>query len=168
MDRILIYLFYTLLLLVMYIDINKKYIPNFFNILILFLSLYIKGFYKLDEFFIGAGIFTLPSLLIYGYLSDLLRKDVLGFGDIKLIISLGGLVYLGNRNLFLQLYIFYLLSFASASLYILFLFIYKYIWNRKFILKNRQLAFSPFLCISFFILYNFSDILEKFYEKVCF
>lgn len=168
MDRILIYLLYTLLLLIMYIDTNKKYIPNFLNILILFLSIYIKGLCNFYEFFIGAGIFVLPSLLMYGYLSDFLKKDVLGFGDIKLIISLGGLAYLGDKSLFLQVYIFYLLSFASASLYILFLFIYKYTWNKKIILRNKQLAFSPFLCISFLVCYNFSELLEKFYEKICF
>ncbi len=40
MDRILIILLYILLFLVMYIDINKKYIPNVLNFSILVLSIF--------------------------------------------------------------------------------------------------------------------------------
>ena len=107
MDRILIILLYILLFLVMYIDINKKYIPNILNFSILVLSIFICGIDKVDIFFIGASCYTLPIFnFLWLYISDILKKEVFGFGDIKLIISLGGLLYLGEINIFLQIYIF--------------------------------------------------------------
>ena len=100
MDRILIILLYLLLFLVMYIDINKKYIPNILNFSILVLSIFICEIDKIDSFFIGASCYTLPILIFYGYVSDILKKEVFGFGDIKLIIPLGGLLYQGEINIF--------------------------------------------------------------------
>ena len=88
MDRILIILLYILLFLVMYIDINKKYIPNILNFSILVLSIFICGIDRIDIFFIGASCYTLPILIFYGYISDILKKEVFGFGDIKLIIDM--------------------------------------------------------------------------------
>ena len=89
MDRVLIVILYILLALIMYIDINRKYIPNFLNFSIFGLAIFITGLENFESFFIGSACYSLPIILIYGYLSDLLKKEVFGFGDIKLIISLG-------------------------------------------------------------------------------
>lgn len=160
MDRLLICIFYFMLFLIMYIDINKKYIPNFLNFSLLILCFFIRGLNESSLFFIGASIYTLPILLLYAYVSDLLKKEIIGFGDIKLIIALGGLLYIENINLFLQIYIFYLISFVSASLFIIFLYIYKFLLKKSYSLKNKEIAFAPFICISFIFLYNFNPIVE--------
>lgn len=101
MDRILIILLYILLFLVMYIDINKKYIFNVLNFFILVFFIFICGIDKVDIFFIGVFCYILLILIFYGYIFDILKKEVFGFDDIKLIILLGGFLYLGEINFFL-------------------------------------------------------------------
>ena len=165
MDRILIILLYILLFLVMYIDINKKYIPNILNFSILVLSIFICGIDKVDSFFIGAACYTLPILIFYGYISDIFKKEVFGFGDIKLLIPLGGLLYLGEINIFLQIYIFYLLVFSLATLYIIIYIVISYCRNKSVKIKGVELAFAPYICLAFIIIYNF-NLIEKIIEKI--
>ena len=165
MDRILIILLYILLFLVMYIDINKKYIPNILNFSILVLSIFICGIDKVGIFFIGASCYTLPILIFYGYISDIFKKEVFGFGDIKLIIPLGGLLYLGEINIFLQIYIFYLLVFSLATLYIIIYIVISYCRNKSVKIKGVELAFAPYICLAFIIIYNF-NLIEKIIKKI--
>ena len=165
MDRILIILLYILLFLVMYIDINKKYIPNILNFSILVLSIFICGIDKIDSFFIGTSCYTLPILIFYGYISDILKKEVFGFGDIKLIIPLGGLLYQGEINIFLQIYIFYLLVFSLATLYIIIYIVISYCRNKSVKIRGVELAFAPYICLAFIIIYNF-NLIEKIIEKI--
>ena len=165
MDRILIILLYILLFLVMYIDINKKYIPNILNFSILVLSIFICGIDKIDIFFIGASCYTLPILIFYGYMSDILKKEVFGFGDIKLIIALGGLLYQGEINIFLQIYIFYLLVFSLATLYIIGYIVINYCRSRKVKIKGVEIAFAPYICIAFIIIYN-HNLIDKIIERI--
>lgn len=159
MDRILSFLLYASLILVMYTDINKKYIPNFLNIFIFILAVFYMGINEPLNFFIVISTYSFPLILIYGYLSDFLKKEVLGFGDIKLVISLAAFIYQPEINLFLQIYIFYLITFISATIFILFLYIYKFCKDKNINLRNYELAFSPFLIASFLIISNFNIIL---------
>lgn len=165
MDRILIILLYILLFLVMYIDINKKYIPNILNFSILIISVFIYGLNRVDSFFIGASCYTLPILIFYGYMSDILEREVFGFGDIKLIISIGGLLYQGEINIFLQIYIFYLLVFSLASLYIIIYIVTSYCRNKTVKIKGVEIAFAPYICIAFIIIYN-HNLIDKIIERI--
>ena len=165
MDRILIILLYILLFLVMYIDINKKYIPNILNFSIVVLAICICGIDKSDIFLIGASCYTLPIWIFYGYMSDILKKEVFGFGDIKLIIALGGLLYQGEINIFLQIYIFYLLVFSLATLYIIIYIVISYCRNKPLKIRGVELAFAPYICFAFIIIYNF-NLIEKIIEKI--
>ena len=141
MDGILII---SLLFLIIYIDIKKLYIPNTLNILLFILSIIFKGFEfnTIENSIIGMGLYPLPLLILYGYLSDLLGKEVFGFGDIKILMNFGYI--LGYSNFF-DIYIYYLISFISASIIgILFLL------RRE---KRKEIPFSPFLIIGFLFLW---------------
>lgn len=119
-------------------DIKKREIPNSCNIILFILGLILNG----KNGILGASIYLAPFFLIYGYLSDLLKKDSLGFGDLKLVFSLGAI--LGNRDYF-EVLKFLNFSFIFASLYILL----------EFILKKeirKELPFGPFLILSFLVL----------------
>ena len=131
MDRILIII---ILSIIMWIDIKKLYIPNFLNLLLLIIAI--------ENSIIGMGIYTLPLLFLYGYLSDILNKEVFGFGDIKLLMTLGYI--LGYSNFF-DIYLFYLISFISASFIGIILLIRK--------IKRKEIPFSPFLIIGFLFLW---------------
>jgi leader peptidase (prepilin peptidase)/N-methyltransferase len=141
MDGILII---SLLFLIIYIDIKKLYIPNTLNILLFILSIIFKGFEfnTIENSIIGMGLYPLPLLILYGYLSDLLGKEVFGFGDIKILMNFGYI--LGYSNFF-DIYIYYLISFISASIIgVLFLL------RRE---KRKEIPFSPFLIIGFLFLW---------------
>lgn len=142
MDRVLIII---ILFIVMYIDIKKMYIPNGVNLILMGLALYNKGssFFSIENSLLGMGVYTLPLLLIYGYGSDLMKKEIFGFGDIKLLLSIG---YILGYSDFYELYIYYMISFGLASVVGLVLYIFK----RD---RNRELPFSPYLIISFFYLW---------------
>ena len=128
MDRVLGVIMEILLLiltlLIIKIDFKKLYIPN------------------IESSVIGAGIYPLPLIILYGYISDLLKKDVIGFGDIKLMISIG---YLLGYTDFYDLYFFYFLAFLLGGIYGVVLLII-----RK---ENRevQMPFSPFLILALYI-----------------
>lgn len=162
MERILISILFTLFVIIMIIDINKKYIPNILNFSLIMIIIFLK-FNNLEALFIGAGAYSLPMIFLYGYGSDIMKKEIIGFGDIKLMIPLGALLYATrineNINIFFQIYLFYLITFLIASLFILLLFLYNFFIKDKLSLKNRELAFSPFIILSFLL--NFYFINEK-------
>lgn len=164
MDRILIYFLYFLLILVSIIDIKRKYIPNFLNLIIFFICIFLRSINNFDVFIISSGVFTLPIILVYGYGSDLLKKEIFGFGDIKLIMSLGGILLNETINIFLQIYIFYLTAFSTASIFILFVYIYKRLRGKKILFRNQELAFAPFISFAFFLVYNFDYFRGILYE----
>ena len=94
---------------------------------------------------------------VQGYVSDILKREVFGFGDIKLIIALGGLLYHSEINIFLQIYIFYLLVFSIATLYITFYLCIYFCKNRVLKIRGVEIAFAPYICIAFFIIYNYIE-----------
>ena len=133
-------LLFILTLLIMKIDLKKLYIPNILNFLFLIGVIIYKG-NDIENSVIGAGIYPLPLIILYGYVSDLLKKEVVGFGDIKFMISTG---YLLGYTDFYDLYFFYLLSFLIGGVYGVFILIK----NRD---REMQMPFSPFLILSLYI-----------------
>lgn len=151
MDGLLIYIFFGLIFIAILFDFASRSIPNILNLLILFLAIYIRRD-DLGSVFVGAAVYSLPLVLIYGYVSDLFAKDVLGFGDIKLCFSLGALLYTAGESLFLQIYIYYLLVFIPAGILSIFILIYNFTRAKK---ENKGIAFSFFLCLAFVLQYYF-------------
>ncbi len=142
MDRVLILL---CLLLIVYIDIKKLSIPNSLTISLILIGIYYKGgdYFIVERSILGMGAYTLPLLILYGYLSDFLKKDVFGFGDIKLLLGLGYI--LGYTELY-DIYLYYLISFGVGGMVGLFLgFI-----RRDF---KGEVPFSPFLIMGFLYLW---------------
>lgn len=130
-----------ILLLVAYIDMKKMIIPNSLTAFLLLYAIYTKGSNILDieNGILGMGAYALPFVFTYGYLSDLLQKEVLGFGDVKLVLAFGYI--LGYSNL-IDIYDFFILSFILASVFGIIIGLYR---------KNLHfhLPFSPFLIITF-------------------
>lgn len=116
-------------------------IPNTFTILLLIYAIYLKGcsIIAIENSIIGMSTYALPFVLVYGYISDLMKKDVLGFGDIKLVLCFGYI--LGYSNL-IDVYNFFMFTFILASVIGGVIGIAKK--NLKF-----YLPFSPFLILVF-------------------
>lgn len=142
MVRILILL---LLLLICIIDIQKLIIPDYLNLLLLLLAFLYRGFnlINIENSLIGMGIYSLIPLFLYGYL----RGEPIGFGDIKLMLSLGYI--LGYTSIF-DVFTFYTVAFSLAAIFgILLLLVYR---DKK--VFKKQLPFSPYLILTFLYFYK--------------
>lgn len=143
MDGVLIFVLFFLLSIIIFYDIKKMYIPNSINIFFLIISILYKGFDYLviEKSILGMALYPLPFLFIYGYLSDFLDKEVLGFGDIKLLFGIG---YLLGYSSLIDIYIFFLTTFIFASIGGICIGVYK---------KNFKIAipFAPYIILSFTI-----------------
>lgn len=121
-------------------DTREKIILNRSNFGLLLIGIYL-GFLEnnLEMRIIGSAVYSLPFLFIYAYGSDLLQKECLGVGDIKLMCSLGML--LGFKNFYIVL-TFLNLSFMSALFYIVF----RYLMTKKI---EKEISFGPFLIFAY-------------------
>lgn len=132
---------FVLTLLIIKVDLKKLSIPDLLNFLFLLGAiLYKKN--EIENSVIGAGVYTLPLIIIYGYISDILKKEVIGFGDIKFMIGAG---YLLGYTSFYDLYFFYLLAFILGGIYGIYLLI-------KTRSRETEMPFSPFLILAFYIM----------------
>lgn len=134
-----------ILFAISYIDIKKMELPDSLTFLLIILGLGYHGLFtgRWTESLIGMGICSLPFSLIYGYISEFLDREAIGYGDVKFTIGIGAC--LGYRGLY-EVYIFFLLSFVVGAVYGIFLLI-------KIKLKgednvNREFPFAPFISIS--------------------
>lgn len=122
-------------------DIKKMEIPNKLNLFLFILGVILKGnnIEIIENSILGMGVYVLPFLLIYGYISDIMKEDAIGFGDIKLVLGFGYI--LGYRD-FAEVYYFFILAFILASIYGIIIGIIRKNWKIR-------LSFSPFLIIVF-------------------
>lgn len=151
MKFIFSFLFIFCLILIGIIDLKTKTIPNKFNLFLIVLNI-IRGVLlrlNFENFLIGMGIFPILLLFIYGYVSDFYKKELIGFGDIKLMASIG---FYNGYSSFLEVVIFYnILSFLGIIAYVF----------MKILLKRKDLeiAFAPEIVLSYFILKIMENVL---------
>ncbi|WP_297430956.1 prepilin peptidase [uncultured Cetobacterium sp.] len=143
MVKVIVYFFIVVILLEIIIrDVREKIILNKSNLALLFLGI-ILGFLEgdLQERILGAALYTLPFILIYGYGSDILNKECIGMGDVKLVTSLG---FLLKFDKVFDILIFLNISFITPLIYLG----GKYIFLKKL---DKDIAFGPFLILSYFL-----------------
>jgi len=104
----------TLLIFGSMVDLDHYYIPNRVSLGIMGMGLIfslVNGI-GIERAILGGAIYGLPFLLIYGYGADIWKREVLGFGDVKLAVALGTLM--GYVNLFI-VHIFITISFLIGA-----------------------------------------------------
>ena len=145
MENLFIIFLLAVSFLILAIDIKKLYIPNTLNIIFFVGAVCYRGIdiYEIENGIIGAGVYTLPLLFFYGYGSDIARKEIMGFGDIKLMMGVGYI--LGYSN-FYTVYIYYLGAFVIAAIFGI-----GYIIKKKAV--KGEIPFSPFILISFYYIF---------------
>ena len=133
---------FTVLMAASAVDIETYTIPDRFYIMLLIISfIYSSISNNLESWLLGTASYGFPLLLLY-FISGIIQKEIIGFGDIKLMYAVGGVLsYSGVKNLLL----FYEILYLSSGFFALFL-----IFIRKNSLKSYA-AFAPFRCFSAFI-----------------
>lgn len=159
MDRTLIENIFNLFVVIIFLliswkDLKEKIIPNFFVLGIIFLKL-LKIIFLNENFeksFLGLGVFPIILILIYGYISDFLKKEIIGFGDIKLVGAIG--FYLGYSGIY-NFIIFHNIIFILS-----FLFVLPMIFIKR-LKKEKEIPFAPFICLGTIIYKIFMVIAWK-------
>ena len=138
MDRLIDILFYIFLILTAVKDIKERIISDILNIMIIILGVMKIIFFNGDfeKSIIGMGVFPLVFIIIYGYISEILKKDVIGFGDIKFMGAAG--FYLGYSGIY-KLIILYNTIFITA-----FIIVFPLLLLKK-IKKEAEIPFAPFI-----------------------
>jgi len=133
---------YCIFFRIIWIDLKKRIIPeeSFVILIVLGFILAIENT-NLEGYYLGICAYSMPMIVLY-ILEDYFGKTLIGFGDVKLMMGIGGILeYLGMDkivNFYMILYIF------SGIVAFLFLFLKK--WK-----KYEYIPFAPFIIISYII-----------------
>ena len=133
---------YIALFYICIIDIRKKIIPDRGFIILVIIGL-LKGMLKanVEGYFLGMCVYPMPLIILY-ILEDYFKKELIGFGDIKLMMGIGG--SLGYKNLAEVLKYYHIVYFLAGITVILFLLYMKYKGK-----KAEYIPFAPFLATGF-------------------
>ena len=129
---------YIALFYICIIDIRKKIIPDRGFIILVIIGL-LKGMINtnIEGYFLGMCVYPMPLIILY-ILEDYFKKELIGFGDIKLMMGIGG--NLGYKNLAEIVKYYHAVYFLAGIMAILFILYLKYKGK-----KAEYIPFAPFL-----------------------
>ena len=129
---------YIALFYICIIDIRKKIIPDRGFIILVIIGL-LKSMLKanVEGYFLGMCVYPMPLIILY-ILEDYFKKELIGFGDIKLMMGIGG--NLGYKNLAEIVKFYHAVYFLAGIMAILFILYLKYKGK-----KTEYIPFAPFL-----------------------
>ena len=133
---------YITLFYICIIDIRKKIIPDRGYVILVIIGL-LKSMLNTnaEEYFLGMCVYPMPLIILY-ILEDYFKKEFIGFGDIKLMMGIGG--NMGYKSLEEVVRFYHVVYFLAGITVILFLLYLKYKGK-----KAEYTPFAPFLTIGF-------------------
>ncbi len=133
---------YCIFLEIVWIDIKRKIIPEKSVIILLIIGLILAlQSHNLEKYYLGICVYSMPMIVLY-ILEDYVNKTLIGFGDIKLMMGIGGLLkYTGMENVMN----FYIILYSFSGI-VAFLFLFLKKWK-----KYEYIPFAPFIVISYVI-----------------
>ncbi len=133
---------YITLFYICIIDIRKKIIPDRGFIILVTIGL-LKGMINtnIEGYFLGMCVYPMPLIILH-ILEDYFKKELIGFGDIKLMMGIGG--NMGYKSLAEVVKFYHVVYFLAGITVILFLLYMKYKGK-----KAEYIPFAPFLATGF-------------------
>ena len=133
---------YCIFFRIIWVDVKKRIIPEESAVILLILGL-ITAVQNdnLEKYYLGICAYSMPMIVLY-ILEDYFGKMLIGFGDVKLMMGIGGL--LGYFEIEKVLNFYMILYIFSGIIAFLFLFLKK--WK-----KYEYIPFAPFIVISYVI-----------------
>lgn len=135
---------YIVLMYICVIDINKKIIPEKGFLILMIIGL-LKSLINnnIAGYYLGICAFSMPLLILY-IAEDYVKKELIGFGDIKLMMALGGIFTYKTLEEIIR---FYMLLYILSGIFTIFLIFYLKIKKKKI----EYIPFSPFIVIMYAI-----------------
>ena len=127
---------------IVWVDIKNKIIPekSVITLLVIGLMLALQS-HSLEKYYLGICAYSMPMIVLY-ILEDYVNKTLIGFGDVKLMMGIGGLLkYTGMENVMN----FYIILYSFSGI-VAFLFLFLKKWK-----KYEYIPFAPFIVISYVI-----------------
>lgn len=139
---------YVVLVRICFIDFREKIIKDRDLVILLVIGI-LLGVERnnLEKVYLGWCAFSMPLLILY-IVEDYFKKELIGFGDVKLMIVIGGL--LRYRD-FRQVLLFYQnLYFLSAAIVVLVLIYWKMRGKR-----GEYVPFAPYIVLNYLLFEKF-------------
>ena len=133
---------YCIFCRIIWVDVKKRIIPEESAVILIILGL-ITAVQNdnFEKYYLGICAYSMPMIILY-ILEDYFGKMLIGFGDVKLMMGIGGL--LGYFEIEKVLNFYMILYIFSGIIAFLFLFLKK--WK-----KYEYIPFAPFIVISYII-----------------
>jgi len=133
---------YCIFFRIIWVDVKKRIIPEESAVILIILGL-ITAVQNdnLEKYYLGICAYSIPMIVLY-ILEDYFGKMLIGFGDVKLMMGIGGL--LGYFEIEKVLNFYMILYIFSGIIAFLFLFLKK--WK-----KYEYIPFAPFIVVSYVI-----------------
>ena len=133
---------YCIFFRIIWVDVKKRIIPEESAVILIILGL-ITAVQNdnLEKYYLGICAYSMPMIVLY-ILEDYFGKMLIGFGDVKLMMGIGGL--LGYFEIEKVLNFYTILYIFSGIIAFLFLFLKK--WK-----KYEYIPFAPFIVVSYVI-----------------
>ena len=133
---------YCIFFRIIWVDVKKRIIPEESAVILIILGL-ITAIQNdnFEKYYLGICAYSMPMIVLY-ILEDYFGKMLIGFGDVKLMMGIGGL--LGYFEIEKVLNFYMILYIFSGIIAFLFLFLKK--WK-----KYEYIPFAPFIVVSYVI-----------------
>ena len=137
---------YCIFFRIIWVDVKKRIIPEESAVILIILGL-ITAVQNdnLEKYYLGICAYSMPMIVLY-ILEDYFGKMLIGFGDVKLMMGIGGL--LGYFEIEKVLNFYMILYIFSGIVAFLFLFLKK--WK-----KYEYIPFAPFIIVSYIFFNHF-------------
>ena len=131
--------FYLILLMISIYDFKYMLIPDYL-LFLLFLFSFVR-FISFESMYIGMAIFSFPLFLLL-LIEEYFKNELIGLGDIKLMVCIGA--FKNYENIYYLLN-YYVLIYLFALIYIFFLMCILKI-------KNKYIPFAPMISLALFVI----------------